>query len=224
MKRNKILIIILAITIMVLVSVTAIAASVEPIEMPGNDIPNQDDITPPGCVFYSFEDNSAPGTYTVEFNLSGEVEPGGPLVFTNTIGTAPGNEYTELLSWSANFPVYAVTVKGGPNYNLYIYDTATNDTNLVSPTVGSGDPADVSHTSLIFCPPFMPTPTPTPMPTSTPTPPPPPNGGIDICICLIWIAIAIISFILGILVICCIKKCRKKKHHNPCFKDNDFCK
>lgn len=221
-SRKRILIIVLAIAVMVLISATAIAASVEPIEMPGNDIPQQDKITPPGCVFYSFENNSAPGTYTVEFNLSGEVEPGGPLVFTNTIGTATGNTYTELLSWNANFPVYAVIVKGGPNYNLYVYDTATSDTNLVSPTVGSGDPADVSHTSLIFCPPFMPTMTPTPTPTMPP--PPPPNGGIDICICLIWIAISVIAFILGILVICCIKKCcHKKRHHNSCFKDDDFC-
>lgn len=219
MKRNKILIIILAIAIMVLIGATAIAASVDPIEMPGNDIQDKDEITPPGCIFYSFEDNSATGTYVVEFNLNGEVEPGGPLRFENTIGTNPGG-YTEVTTWSANFQVYAVIVKGGPNYNLYVYNTANSDTNLVSPDTPSGNPADVSHTSLIFCPPFMPTSTPTPTPT---TPPIPPDGGIDLCICLIWIAISVIAFIVGILVVCCIKKCCRKKHYNPCFKDNDYC-
>jgi hypothetical protein len=213
MKRKKILIIILTVTIMVLIGASAIAASVVPIEMPGNDIQDQDLITPPGCIFYSFANNSAPGTYTVEFNLHGEVEPGGPLVFTNTIATNPGG-YTEVSSWSSNFQVYAVIVKGGPNYNLYVYDTATSDTILVSPIVGSGLPADVSHTSFIFCPPFMPI---------TPTPsPPPPDGEMKICLSLIWIAISILAFIVGILIICCIKKSCHKKHHNPCFKDSDF--
>lgn len=82
-----------------------------------------------------------------------------------------------------------------------------------------GMPANVSRTSLMFC---SPTPTPTLKPTPT-QPPPPPDGGTDICICLIWIAITIIAFVLGILVGYCIKKCRRKKRHNPCFKDDDYC-
>lgn len=215
MNRKKLLNIILAIAMVVLISASAIAASVEPIEMPGNDIQDQELITPPGCVFFSFEDNSDPGTYTVNFNLDGQVEPSGPLEFTITIGTQPGNSFTEVLSWNANFAVYAVTVKGGPNYNLYVYDTATSDTNLVSPTVASGQPADVSHTSLIFCPPFIPV-------TPTPKPCPPPDGGIDICLCLIWISIAVITFILGILVCGAILK-HCKKQHKPCGRDDDYC-
>ncbi len=214
MKRKKLLIIILAIAITIFISASALAASVDPIEMPGNDINDQDMITPDGCVFYSFENNEDPGTYTVNFNLQGEVEPGGPLVHTVVIGQQPNNSFTEVLSWTANFPVYAVIVKGGPNYNLYIYDTATSDTNLVSPDVPSGMPADVSHTSIIFCPPFMPV-------TPTPTPPPPPvNGGLDICICLIWISIVVITFILGFLVCGVIKHCCKK---NSCCRKNDDC-
>src|SRR5690554_2438885 len=131
---------------------SVMATSVTPLTIAGNDINQKDLITPEGCVFYSFEDNEDPGTYTVRFNCEGEVDPEGELTFSITISTRDDNDFTEVLSWESNFPVYAVSVVGGPNFNLYIYDTAMGDTNLVAPNIPAGKPADVSHTSLIFCP------------------------------------------------------------------------
>lgn len=202
----------------VALSVTAYAASVDPIGMPGNDIQDQDLITPPGCVFYTFGDNEDPGTYTVRFNCAGQVDSTGELEFSITIGTAEGNEYTEVLSWVSNFPVYAVIVKGGNAYNLYIYDTATGDTNLVSPINESGHPADVSHTSIIICPPLCPTPTPTPTPTPGPTTGPIVivcGGCSNVCLCILWSVITLLSLIIGILAGCAIRKRCCHKHCKP---------
>ncbi|HHV60664.1 MAG TPA: hypothetical protein GXX49_10340 [Clostridiaceae bacterium] len=101
--------------ILIFISGMALAASVTPQLIDGNDIDKADEITPEGCIFYSFGNNEDPGTYTVRFDCEGNVDPNGSLIFSITIGTRPGDSFTSVLSWESNFEVYAVTVKGGPN-------------------------------------------------------------------------------------------------------------
>lgn len=152
-----------------------LAASVPAQTFSGNDA---NDYTPPeGCIRYQIPKSDIKGSHTVNFDSEGNVDPDGPYSFTVTTGTIPGNEYTQVLSWSSNFPIYAVIVKGGDAFNLYQYDPSVRgDTDLVSPDNPSGNPADVSHVSIVICPdcfpPQPPTPTPTPEPTATPTPVP----------------------------------------------------
>lgn len=185
---------------------TAFAASVLPQLFPGNDS-NPADYTPPaGYIHYEIPGSGAPGTYTVSINSSGAIDPNGPFKFTVVVGTAPGESYTKVLSWSSNFPIYAVIVKGGDAFNLYQYDPSVRaDTNLVSPTNESGQPADVSHVSIVYNPEEIPsvTPTPTPTPTLTPTPTPcppcPPTNKCCTIVLVIFILLIILFFLLGIL-------------------------
>ena len=187
---------------------SVLAASVPAQTFSGNDA---NDYTPPdGCIRYQIQNSDMEGSHTVNFDSEGNVDPEGPYSFTVTIGTIPGNEYTQVLSWSSNFPIYAVIVKGGDAFNLYQYDpNIRGDTDLVSPDNPSGNPADVSHVSIVICPdcfpPQPPTPTPTPKPTTTPTPVPCPPcpcpPGPPIWILIVNTIFQIISAILlGVLV------------------------
>lgn len=176
MKRIASLIFLLLVVLSFYTS--ALAASVPPQTFPGNDA---NDYTPPeGCLHYQIPNSDTEGSHTITFDNDGAVDPSGPYSFTVTVGTLPGNDYTQVLSWSSNFPIYAVIVKGGNAFNLYQYDSSVRgDTDLVSPDNPSGGPADVSHVSVVICPdcfpPQPPTPTPTPEPTVTPTPTPVPT-------------------------------------------------
>lgn len=145
------------------------AASVLPQTMPGNDA-NPMDYTPPeGCFHYVIPNSNMEGSHTITFDENGFVDPEGAFSFTAVVGMEEGEEFTKVLSWSSNFPIYAVIVKGGPAFNLYQYDMSVRgDTDLVAPINESGMPADVSHVSVVICPEdFPPTP---PIPTPTPSP------------------------------------------------------
>lgn len=157
-------------------------ASVTPTTILGNDA-NPNRYTPPeGCVRLTLPNSDVPGTYTYKLNDNGEFAPDGTNIFTLNVGKAPGNDYTEVLSWSwsGSYTLKAVIVKGGPAFNLYEYNGQTSDTNLVSPTNPSGKPADISHVSIVVC------------PKNPPVPPTPPDGNI---ICAIFVVI-LLAFIL----------------------------
>ena len=201
------------------------AASVPPQTLPGNDSNPMDYEPPEGCIHYEIPNSGQEGTFTVNFDETGAVDPTGAFSFTVVVGTGAGEDFTKVLSWSSNFPIYAVIVKGGNAFNLYQYDTSVRgDTNLVSPDNASGQPADVSHVSIVICPedfpPEPPTPTPSPSPTSTPTPTPtstptpcppcptcPPSSFCFVGFIVIFIILLIAFFLLGLL--CC-------KIINPC--------
>lgn len=212
------------------------AASVDPQPYPGNDS-NPNDYTPPKCcIHYEIPNSDTEGTHTATFNSNGNPSPNGPFSFTVVVGTEEGEDFTKVLSWSSNFPIYAVIVKGGNGFNLYQYDSSVRgDTNLVSPVTASGKPADVSHVSVVICPktfpPTPPTTTPTPTPTLTPTPtitptvtptptcPPipcpfPPKPVCHILVYIIFIFLLIAFFLLGLIFggfdPCCK---RNKKNH-----------
>ncbi len=122
-------------------------ATTSPILHSGNDSKAS---APSGYTHYSFGSNSASGTYTVRFDTSGNRDSNGQYYFTHTIGKLPGQNYTAVLTWSSNFDIYSVIVKGGSAYNEYVYNTARSGSYLVSPVNASGNPASVSHTSIIF--------------------------------------------------------------------------
>ncbi len=148
-------------------SIMTITSSVTPQTYPGNDANSY--IPPPGHIRYEIPGNGAMGTYTVKFNNQGIADPNGANEFIVTIGTYPGNDYTEVLTWNSNFPIFAVIVKGGDAYNLYQYQPGVrNDTNLVSPDNASGKPADVSHVAIVISK-IIPTQKPTQCPTQKPT-------------------------------------------------------
>lgn len=198
---KRILIVIVTLLIILLSALMVSAASVTPVRHEGNDIPQSDTLTPPGCIYYTFGDNP-PGIYSVRFTTEGQPDPAGPLIFTTEIGTKTGDDFTSVLIWQSNFPIYAVIVKGGNAFNFYQYPAnSMSDTDLVSPLNASGIPADVSHVSLIFCPGEA---TPTPTPTETPIP------DECICLCLIWFFIAFLSLIVGICIGIIICKCKRK--------------
>lgn len=207
------------------------AASVNPQPFPGNDA---NSYTPPaGYIHYVIPDSGTEGSLTVTFNNTGAVDPTGSYSFTIVIGKEPGQDYTQVLSWSSNFPVYGVIVKGGNAFNLYQYDASVRgDTNLVSPNNASGHPASVSHVSIVFnpaeLPPTPPTPTPTstptptitPTPTPTPCPPSPSNCFIGIIIIFVIIAFFLIGILVGMIIICCMKYCDYHKNKCDCPKDD----
>lgn len=212
---KRIVIIFLTTLLMFAVPSLINAASVTPIEMPGNDS-NPNDFTPPeGCIHYEIPNSANVGTHTVRFNSNGMVDPNGPFIFTIVVGTAPGNDYTEVLSWSSNFPIESVIVKGGPNFNIYSYDPGVrNDTNLVSPIVASGKPADISHVSVVICPSDIPD------CPDCPVCPDKPNCDNIILIVIISVIVwgifcipcLIVLFIL--LCCCCDRKCTHKSEYD----------
>ncbi len=187
------------------------AASVPPQLFPGNDS-NPNDFTPPeGCIHYEIPDSGNVGTHTVRFNEFGEVDPQGPYIFTVVVGKEQGEDFTKVLSWDSNFPIDSVIVKVGNAFNLYQYESGVrHDTNLVSPNNPSGDPADVSHVSVVICPDEFPPPTEPTEPTeptcptdpTTPTNPCPPNGnGSGLGIIVVIFALLILAFfLLGLLI------------------------
>ena len=193
------------------------AASVPAQTFPGNDS-NPMDYTPPeGCIHYEIPNSGNEGTYTATFNELGEVDPEGLYTFTVVVGSEEGESYTKILSWNSNFPIYGVIVKGGNAFNLYQYGTnVREDTNLVAPVNPSGNPADVSHVSIVICPDEFP-----PVP---PCPPCPPCSDQPDSICYgtlflsIFIIFIIVFFLLGILfgsVFLCQKKdCSDKNDKN----------
>jgi len=184
-------------------------ASVMPQLFQGNDS-NPNDYTPPsGCIHYEIPNSGTPGTYTVKFNSSGQVDPSGNCSFTVTVGKQSGQSYTKVLSWSSNFPIYAVIVKGGNAFNLYQYpNTTREDTDLVSPNNASGKPADVSHVSIVIC--SGSCSSSNSSSTSSVCPPTPcDNSGIFLVFLII--SFFLIGLIGGLLYCCCYKK-----HHNRC--------
>lgn len=213
---------------------TAYAASVLPQTFPGND---SNSYTPPeGCIHYEIPNSSEEGTHTVTFDETGTIDPNGAYSFTVVVGTEEGEDFTKVLSWSSNFPIYAVIVKGGNAFNLYQYDIdVRGDTDLVSPDNESGHPANVSHVSIVICPedfpPDPPTPSCPPCPTCPPCPPCPPSPPCpptNCCIIgffIIFILLIIVFFLLGLFTCrifnpCCWKH-RHKRHCGGMNLDND---
>lgn len=148
----------IAILIIASLSSSASAAMVPPLTFPGNET-NPDDYTvPEGCIIYQIPDSSTDGVHTISFNDEGEVDPNGSNTFNVTVGTFPGNEYTQVVSWNSTFPIYAVIVNGEDAFNLYQYDISIRgDIDLVSPIASSELPANVSHVSIVICPDTFPT-------------------------------------------------------------------
>lgn len=194
---RKLLSVISVVLILILSTITPVyAASVPAQTFPGNDS-NPMDYTPPeGCIHYEIPNSGDEGIYTARFNQLGEVDPEGPYTFTVVVGSEEGENYTKVLSWSSNFPIYAVIVKGGNYFNLYQYDTSVReDTNLVSPDNPSGNPADVSHVSIVICPDEFP-----PEPPCPPCPPCPPDFYCcKIFFLVIFIILIIDFFLIGLL-------------------------
>lgn len=132
---------------------TALAASVPSQTFPGNDTDPNNYLPPEGCIHYQVPNSDLEEPHTIIFNDEGSVDPEGFYVFTVTIGTIPGNTFTQVLSWTSNFPIYALIVNGGGEFNLYQYDNGfRGDTNLVAPVDASGLPANVNHVSIVICP------------------------------------------------------------------------
>ncbi len=199
---KKLLSILLVIFFAFIYMTAASAASVIPDEYPGNDA---NTYTPPeGCIRTTLPNSDESGTHVYTFNDFGQLDPAGTNTLTIVVGTAPGTEYTQVLSWSwsGSYSLYSIIVKGGNAFNEYVYDgTATSDTNLVSPVNASGHPADISHVSVVLCPEEL--------------PPVPPDGNTTCCIIIIVLLIFIV-FLLAVILwniieIKCII-CYKKRH------------
>lgn len=199
---KKILCVLLALMMMSF-AVVAFAASVTPVEFPGNDA-NPADYTPPeGCVRTTLPDSDVVGTYVYKFNNIGVLDPNGTNILTLVVGIEPGTSFTQVLlwEWSGSYSLLAIIVKGGPNFNLYEYNgTATSDTNLVSPDVASGNPADISHVSVVLCPDGQ----------------PPPNGGDTCCIIIVILLIIIICLLCAILQRLIYIYLRDRNKNHPC--------
>jgi hypothetical protein len=119
---------------------TAVAASVVPVlfeDWQAGDAAFECNEAGLDCDFaYKFDewDGSEDGPYVVD---------GG-----NTI-TILGAD-AQAFSWTSQFPVCAVIVKGGPSANVYYYDGALGDTALVAPVnPRNGQNYDISH--VTFC-------------------------------------------------------------------------
>lgn len=116
-------------------SSTARAASVEPVLVSGNptcaDLGYDAGFKPPG--------EKVPGTYTF---------PGTTKTVTFTTPTGSS------INWSSQLPLDAVIVKGGPNANVYVYDPpaeATSDTGLTTPTnPENNQPFGLSHVEFCY--------------------------------------------------------------------------
>jgi hypothetical protein len=131
----------------------ALAASVPAVTYTGNDADPNIYSPPNGCIHYQIPNSDTAGTHTLIIDNQGAINPDGSNLFTATIGTIPGNNYSELLSWSSNFPIYAVIISNGDVFNLYRYDTDyRGDTSLLSPEDASGLPTSISHVSIVICP------------------------------------------------------------------------
>lgn len=224
--------------IMALTIVTPVyGASVPPQTIPGDDS-NPNDFQPSkGCIHHEISNSDNNGTHTIKFNTQGQVDPNGPFEFTIVVGTVQGESFTKILSWTSNFPVQAVIVKGGPAFNLYSYGTdVRGDTNLASPTIPSDNPADISHVSVVICPDEFPPPT-EPTCATEPCPAYLLNGncinmiGIIVIFVLLIIAFLLLGLLLGSKYCCHVKclfinidkckKCRPKEcdkdeNCNPC--------
>jgi hypothetical protein len=129
----------------------ALAAIVPAQTFPDNDAV---DYTPPeGCILYQIPNSDIEGTHTVTFDDQGTASTDGSYIFTVVTGTIPRNDYTQVLAWSSNFPIYAVIVNGDDAFNLYQYDsTVRGDTDLLSLIDSLGLPSDVNNVSIVLCP------------------------------------------------------------------------
>lgn len=203
---KKLLYIIFAFIIAFAIPLTTLAASVTPVEHPGNDA-NQMDYTPPeGCVRTTLPDSDIAGTHIYKFNNNGVIDPNGTNILTIVVGTAPETSYTQVLSWSwtGSYPLFAIILKGGPAFNLYEYNgTATSDTNLVSPVNASGHPADISHVSVVLCP--------------NGEPPVPPDGNTTCCVIMIILLVIILFLIIFVLILI------NNLYYNCCCKNHYHC-
>lgn len=203
---KKYLFVLMAIILVLIIPFSAVAASVTPILVEGNDA-NPNDYTPPiGCVRTTLPNSKTSGTHEYVFDDYGKLSATGTNILTIVVGIAPSTSYTQVLSWewSGSYEVYAIIVKGGPRFNLYEYNGEfTQDTNLVSPVNASGNPADISHVSVVLCP--------------SETPPPVENCCLIIII-LIAIAIVVLIIIMFLIInLTCVVKCRKHHHcHDDC--------
>jgi heme/copper-type cytochrome/quinol oxidase subunit 2 len=201
MKKFLVTFIILLITLAL--PLTTFAASVDPVEHDGNDA-NPNDYTPPvDCIRTTLPDSDVTGSHIYKFNNSGQLDPTGTNTLTLIVGIAPQTSYTQVLSWawSGSYPLFAIIVKGGPAFNLYEYDgTANSDTSLVSPVNPSGDPADISHVSVILCP--------------NGEPPTPPDGNTTCCIIAVVLLTIIVVLLFAVLVLLINIKCCCYKKHN----------
>lgn len=132
------------------------AAGVTP-EVYSGDDSNPSEYTPPArFIHYEIPNSGTPGFHTVKLNSAGAVDPEGGYVFTvliGEVGTETGETYTEVFSWSSNFPLYGVIVRGGDGFNLYPYNNDVHsDTNLAAPYNSSGQAAGIFHVSIVYNP------------------------------------------------------------------------
>jgi hypothetical protein len=119
-----------------------------------NDTAQSDQYTiPDSYLIYDIPDSGSEGTYAANFNETGAADPNGLYTFTVVIDTEPGEIHTKVISWSSNFPVYAVIVKGNGLYNMYQYDrNLLKDTGLKAPDNAEGIPSNVRGVTIVFNP------------------------------------------------------------------------
>jgi LPXTG-motif cell wall-anchored protein len=116
----------------------AIAAPGAPAQTPVPGNPTCADLAPDGTTWTELK---------YEPVVDGQDSDG---TLTVTVDVHPNEDTGPTFDWSSNIGVDAVFVKGGPNGNLYLYDEATSDTGLHSPTnPQNGKYYGLSH--LSFC-------------------------------------------------------------------------
>jgi hypothetical protein len=109
-------------------SMSAFAASVTPTFTPGND-------------------PSKPGYLTIKFDppVDGTKTLNGMSITADFYGSG------KWVSWTSNYPVEYVFVKGGNNGNMYHYPGgSTGDTALRAPNNNGGQQASISHVTFFF--------------------------------------------------------------------------
>ncbi len=192
MKKLFIVFIIFAVVASAM-TLSAFAASVSPIEHPGNDANTY--VPPEGCIRTTLPDSDQIGTHDYNFNDFGQLDTSGTNTLTVVVDSTGSYTRVASWSWSGSYPLYAVIVKGGPAFNEYVYDgTATSDTDLVSPTNPSGLPANISHVSVVLCPEEL----------------PPPQPDVNNICCIVIICLLIIMLIILIDIKCTL--CCRKRH------------
>jgi hypothetical protein len=103
-----------------------------------------------------------------------EVKADPPSTATYTDGTLSVDMTVTngVVDWSANFPIDAVIVKGGPNANIYNYSpNVASDSGLVTPPNGPTKNYGLSHVDFCYGPPDNPPPAGPNPPGTNPTDP-----------------------------------------------------
>lgn len=152
---KKLLFLLIAITILLIFSIKATAASITPNEYSGNEKDSQSYSCEPSCIIVTLPNSDVIGTHKYRFDDNGNLSINGTNILTIIIESSSETPSVKNISWSwsGSYKLHSILVCTASSFNDYNYNgTTLQDKELQPPQNESDNEQELDHISIVISP------------------------------------------------------------------------